>query len=580
MKIKKLLCTLLALCTLLSLLPVTVFAAGAVDKGSLHDGFTWTLTDDGALTVSGYGALEDFDRPMGSHGGAPWYKHRASITSVTFTQGITYIGSYTLYGLEKVKQVTLPDTLLVIGDTAFNYCRGLETVTLPASLEEIGNAAFSMMSKLKEITVPANVGMIGDEAFGNCNSLQAIHVDPANRAYASDDRGVLFTKDMATLLAAPGGLTGKYAIPDGVECIGDRSFAAIAGLNTLTVPATVDYIGDFAFIMCQGLDEIRFCGNMPKYGNNPFSAIDGENDDPFACVIAYYPANNKTWTEEKRTELICNAVWEPYAMDAPVITASNAAKTGKVKLTWDAVEGADSYKIYRATSKNGKYSLMYTTKNTSYTNTKAIAGKYYYYQVVAVADDGTTSAPSNIVGRTCDLPRPVVTASNAVKSGKVLLTWDAVEGAVSYKIYRATSKDGKYSLMYTTQNTAYINTNATPGVKYYYKVVAVAEKTAANSAGAQVSRTCDLPQVQPSISLNAKGKPTVTWKAVDGAVSYKVYRATSKNGSYSMMKSLTGTTYVNTNFTRGTTYYYKVVAVCANTDGNSAASKIVSIKAK
>ena len=154
MKIKKLLCTLLALGMLLSLLSVTVFAAETVAKGNLHDGFTWSLTDDGALTISGYGTLEDFDRPMGT-GGAPWYKHRASITSVTFTNGITYIGSYTLYGLDHVKEVTLPDTLLVLGDAAFNYCRGLESLTLPASLEEIGNAAFSMMSNLKEITIPA-----------------------------------------------------------------------------------------------------------------------------------------------------------------------------------------------------------------------------------------------------------------------------------------------------------------------------------------------------------------------------------------------------------------------------------------
>ena len=579
MKIKKLLCTLLALGMLLSLLPVTVFAAETVAKGNLDNGFTWTLTDDGALTISGYGTLEDFDRPMGTSG-APWYKQRASITSVTFTHGITYIGSYTLYGLNHVKQVTLPDTLLVLGDAAFNNCGGLETVTLPESLEEIGNAAFSMMRNLKEITIPANVGMIGNEAFGNCNSLQAIRVAPGNLVYTSDDRGVLFTEDMITLLAAPGGLTGKYAIPEGVECIGNRSFTATAGLTVVTIPSTVDYIGDYAFMLCQGLDEIWFCGNFPQYGNSPFSAIDGENDDPFACVTAYYPADNKTWTEAKRTELIPNAAWEPYALAAPVVTASNVAKTGKVKLTWDAVPGADSYKVYRATSKDGKYSLMYTTEGTSYTNTNATAGRYYYYQVVTVAADGSKSAPSAIVGRTCDLPRPVVTATNVAKSGKVTLTWEPVESAVSYKVYRATSKDGTYSLMKTVTGTAYTNTNAVAGTKYYYKVVAVAEKTAANSAGTQVSRTCDLPQVQPTASLNSKGKPTVTWKAVDGAVSYKVYRSTAENGTYSLMKTVTGTAYTNTNCTSGKTYFYKVVAVCSNTDGNSAASKILSITAK
>ena len=266
---------------------------------------------------------------------------------------------------------------------------------------------------------------------------------------------------------------------------------------------------------------------------------------------------------------------------SPIIAASNNAKTGKVKLTWDSVDGAVKYQIYRATSKDGEYKLMYTTSGTSYTNTKATAGKYYYYYVVAVNEDGTASAPSNIAGRTCDLPRPVVTASNNAKTGKVKLTWEAVEGAVEYKIYRATEPDGKYSHMYTTSNTTYTNTNATAGVTYYYKVVAVASKTAANSAAsAVVSRTCDLAQPKVSGKVNLVGNPKLNWDKVDGAVSYKVYRAESENGSYKLMKTVTGTSYTNTNNVAGTTYYYYVVAVAENTAANSAASNVVTLTAK
>ena len=266
-------------------------------------------------------------------------------------------------------------------------------------------------------------------------------------------------------------------------------------------------------------------------------------------------------------------------LTAPEVTASNVAKTGKVKLTWNEVEGAVKYEIYRATSKDGEYKKMYTTEGTSYTNTNATAGKYYYYYVVAVAEDGTTAA-SEIVGRTCDLARPEVTASNVAKTGKVKLTWNAVEGAVSYKVYRATEKDGEYKLMKTTENTTYTNTNAEAGVTYYYKVVAVAAKSAANSAAAEVSRTCDLPQTKLTGKVNLLGNPKLTWDKVDGAVSYKVYRAESENGSYKLMKTVTGTTYTNTNNVAGTTYYYYVVAVCENSAGNSAASNIVSLTAK
>ena len=270
---------------------------------------------------------------------------------------------------------------------------------------------------------------------------------------------------------------------------------------------------------------------------------------------------------------------EPTVIEAPAITASNNQKTGKVKLTWNAVEGAASYKIYRATSKNGAYKLMYTTSNTTYTNTLATAGKYYYYYVVAVAADGTESEASNTVGRTCNVATPVVTASNVAKTGKVQLTWDAVEGAVSYKIYRAASKNGKYSLMYTTANTTYINTKAEAGVTYYYKVVAVAAKAAANSpASAVVSRTCDLPQVKGVTGkLNLLGRPKLTWNKVEGAVAYKVYRAETETGKYKLMRTTTGTSYTNTKNIDGRSYYYYVVAVCENTWGNSAPSNIVKL---
>ena len=66
---------------------------------------------------------------------------------------------------------------------------------------------------------------------------------------------------------------------------------------------------------------------------------------------------------------------------------------------------------------------------------------------------------------------------------------------------------------------------------------------------------------------------------MDGAVAYKIYRATG-NGSFKLMYTATGTSYTNTNNKAGTTYRYYVVAVAENTWGNSAASNIVKLTAK
>ena len=266
----------------------------------------------------------------------------------------------------------------------------------------------------------------------------------------------------------------------------------------------------------------------------------------------------------------------------PVVTASNTASTGYPKLTWAAVEGAVSYKVYRATSKDGTYSLTKTTTGTTYTNSTAKVGQTYYYKVRAIAENtAANSAYSEIMSRTCDLPRPVVTASNVASTGYPRLTWEAVEGAVSYKVYRSTEKEGTYSLTKTTTGTSYTNTSAKPGNVYYYKVVAVAENSAANSAYSSIkSRTCDLAQPKVTGKVTLAGNPKLSWSKVDGAVSYKVYRATSENGTYKLMKTTTGTSYTNTSVTAGKTYYYKVVAVANNTAANSAASEIVKLKAK
>ena len=265
------------------------------------------------------------------------------------------------------------------------------------------------------------------------------------------------------------------------------------------------------------------------------------------------------------------------SIKAPTVSISNDADTGKVVLSWGKVSGAAKYEIYRSTSKTGTYSRQSTTTSTTYTNTSAEVGIQYYYKVRAVAKDGSY-ANSKIVSRTCDLPRPVVTAGNSPSSGYPKLTWEAVEGAVSYKIYRSTSKTGTYSLTKTTTSTTYTNTTAKVGTQYYYKVRAVAEKSAANSAYSVIkSRTCDLPRpVVTATNTESTGYPRLTWKAVDGAVSYKVYRSTSQDGTYTLAKTTTGTSYTNSVAKPGNTYYYKVMAVAEKSAANSAYSEILS----
>ena len=275
----------------------------------------------------------------------------------------------------------------------------------------------------------------------------------------------------------------------------------------------------------------------------------------------------------------------PEALPAPVVTAGNKATTGKITLKWDAVDGAASYEIYRSTSADGTFTKLYAMTGTSFTNTSANAGDTYYYKVKAISDSKNIADSdfSAVVKRTCDLPAPVVTAGNNATTGKVTLKWDAVDGASKYEIYRSTSADGTFTKLYTMTGTSFTNTSAVAGKTYYYKVKAIfAQNADANSAfSAVVKRACDLARPVVSISLNSSGNPKLTWNAVDGADSYVVYRATSKTGTYTKLYTTSGKMMTNTSAKAGTTYYYKVMAVCSsNSAANSAYSSIVSIKAK
>lgn len=266
-------------------------------------------------------------------------------------------------------------------------------------------------------------------------------------------------------------------------------------------------------------------------------------------------------------------------LSAPTMTLSTVESTGKVKVSWEKVDGAAKYEVWRCATKEGTYKKMITTTNLSYTNTGAAPGDKYYYKVRAIGSDGSEGPFCSPKYRYTRLPQAVVTGGHVADTGKNKLTWEAVDGAEKYEVWRAASKTGDYKKMITTTNLSYTNTSAEAGKTYYYKVVAVHSETSANSTSAVKGITCDLPRPVVSISLSG-GKPKLTWKAIEGAVSYEIWRRVGTSGSYSKIKTTTSTSFTNTGAAAGTTYYYKVIAVHSNTNANSAYSAAKHITSK
>ena len=173
---------------------------------------------------------------------------------------------------------------------------------------------------------------------------------------------------------------------------------------------------------------------------------------------------------------------------------------------------------------------------------------------------------------TPDAPTIKITTSN----GKPKIYWDAVDGAVKYKVYRST--DGKkYSLLATTTGTSITNTKAKIGTTYYYKVKAVNADGAESEFSNDVNIKCR--PAAPTVSISRSGgKAKLSWKAVSGATKYWVYRSTDGK-KYTRVISTTKLSYTDSKSKSGTKYYYKVMAVAVVNETNvgSAYSAVKSI---
>ena len=268
-------------------------------------------------------------------------------------------------------------------------------------------------------------------------------------------------------------------------------------------------------------------------------------------------------------------------LSAPTVTGGNDAQ-GRPTLTWNAVSGAAKYEVYRARSKDGDYTKYSTTTGTAYTNSSYLtSGATYYYKVRALDANGNAGPYSAVVSVTCrlKLTAPTVTGGNDAQ-GRPTLKWNAVSGAAKYEVYRARSMNGDYIKYSTVTGTSYTNTSYIEnGNTYYYKVRALDANGTAGPDSTPVSVTYKAPFGAPLVtgSKDSQGRPALKWDKVTDAAKYEVYRARSKDGTYSLMSTQSATGYTNTSYlTNGTTYYYKVRALKANGTA-SAYSSVVTI---
>jgi len=257
------------------------------------------------------------------------------------------------------------------------------------------------------------------------------------------------------------------------------------------------------------------------------------------------------------------------------VSASDGTYCGYVRIAWNHASGATRYKIFRSTSAHGTYALIATDNASPYDDTTASAGMTYYYMVQADALCPSDFSSYDSGYRPSGVPAAPtgVTASDGTYCSYVRVSWNSASGATAYEIWRSTSPDGVYLQIGTDTASPYDDTTAVANRYYYYRVTATNACGRSSFSSYDRGHRPDLPAAPTGVSASDSsycGYVRITWNAVSGATSYKIYRSTSATGTYTQIGTDMASPYDDTTAVPGTQYYYKLKAT--NACGDSAFS--------
>ena len=274
----------------------------------------------------------------------------------------------------------------------------------------------------------------------------------------------------------------------------------------------------------------------------------------------------------------------PVAPAAPTgVTA--VAGLGQARISWDNVTGATAYNIYYSTTSPVPRATATKIDNVTspHVVTSLVNGTTYYFVVTAINAIGESKDSIEVSAKPIPNPPPAAPTSVSADAGpgQVTISWNNVTGATSYNIYHSTTSP--VSKVTGTKVAGVTSPSVvTPldnGTTYYFVVTAVnADGESADSSEVSATPTVNLPPDAPtSVSANAgPGQATITWSAVAGATSYRIYYSETSPVTKATGSKILGVTSpsVVTPLTRGTQYYFVVTA--ASADGESAESNEVT----
>ena len=281
-------------------------------SGTCGDNLTWVLDNDNTLTISGSGAMYDYEE-----NNKPWEEYENVISEVVIEEGVTSIGFYAFRDCSALKSVTIPTSVTEIATAAFENT-GLLDVVIPGSVTSIASWLFAGCENLASVTIPNSVTSIGECAFKDCTSLANITIPNGVTRIEG------WTFESCTSLTS-------VEIPNSVTSIGAGAFQYSSGLESVTIPSSVTSIEGWAFQYCSALTSVTIPSSVTSIGECAFRECTGLTDmvvPKSVTTIGHSAFNGAPWYDSQEGVIYIGSVLYYYHGEVPEkIVVKDGTKT-------------------------------------------------------------------------------------------------------------------------------------------------------------------------------------------------------------------------------------------------------------
>lgn len=231
-----------------------------------------------------------------------------------------------------------------------------------------------------------------------------------------------------------------------------------------------------------------------------------------------------------------------------------------ITLTWNEVNGAESYNLYKKNSSDESYTFVKNVTELNFSDADVVNGELYKYIIQSV--NATTES---VVGDNYTAVRKLpVTKNVTTELGKncVIVKWDAVDFADGYKIFRKEVESTGWSAIGSSDVTEYRDMRVASGLTYVYAVATLSDGgiyEAENSEPSEEIFYIAAPVINSAVAYG--DKITLSWKRVNGVELYDVYKYSVENEEWELLDSIDVNTYDDFDVIGGETYGYSIVSV-------------------